>query len=331
MHLDLVKKLITVDGGVLDLDGITLKFGPGCLAQDTEITLIRDDRNLAFKSLLKLGLINAIPQVIECFPDGLKFLKPAWLTVRFETKICDEELFILHGSYNRDFKKTIWKLVSNDVEEKSVDGEVNVQINEFCFYCFISATCSMIARILSHLNQSFTSRAYSLYRRLGTSDMIDISVVLISEFVDTDNEEIIKQLKDHYDEGYTKGERGMLKRVDTDRHFEMFLDFPGVESTSVSFKVDQPQLDSVGFVIDDFKRISVKHPADGSVKVHEVTPTENRLLWNLSVREIEQPGNFFQLLQRFLLLPQQKICFHIPLISTLFLDSRSRISQYNCL
>ena len=143
----------------------------------------------------------------------------------------------------------------------------------------------MIARILSHLNQSFTCRAYSLYRRLGTSDMIDIAVVLISEFLDDNNEEDIRQLKDHYDEGYTKGERGMLKRVDTDRRLEMFLDFPEVDGTSISFKVDQPQLDSVGFVIDDFKGISVKHPANGRVKVHEVPPTENRLLWNLNVRE----------------------------------------------
>ena len=306
----------------MEIDGITLTFGPGCLAQDTEITLMKDDRNLAFKSLLELGLINAIiPRVIECLPDGLKFLKPAWLTVRFETKIPDEELFILHGSYNREFQKIIWKRIPNDVDEKNWDRVVNVTINEFCFYSFILAQRGVIARILSHLNQSFTCHAYSFYRRSGTSDMIDISVVLISEYVDDNNEENIKQLKDHYDEGYNKGERGMLKRVDTDRRFEMFLDFPGVESTPISFKVDQPQLDSVGFVIDDFKRIFVKHPADGSVKVHEVTPTENRLLWNLSVREIEQPGNFFQLLQRFLLLPRKK---YIDL-------AFPSITVYNCL
>ena len=285
----------------MEIDDITLKFGPGCLAQDTEITLIKDDRNLAFKSLHKLGLINAIPRVIECLPDGLKFLKPACLTVRFETKISDPELFILHGSYNRDFQKTIWELVPNDVEEKSVDGAVNVQINEFCLYSFISAQRGIIARIMSHLNQSFTCRAYSLYRRVPSTDIIDISVVLISEFLDDNNEEDIRQLKDHYDEGYTKGEKGMLKRVHTDRRLEMFLDFPEIKSTPISFKVDQLELDSVGFVIDDFKEIFVKHPAIGRVKVHEVAPTENRLLWNLSVREIEtvitclqvQSGNFY--------------------------------------
>ena len=295
MRPHLVKKLITVDGGVMEIDDITLKFGPGCLAKDTEVTLIKDDRNLAFKSLLNLGLVNAIPRVIECLSDGLKFLKPAHLTARFETTISDPELFILHGSYNRDSQKTIWEVVpNNDVEEKSVDGAVNVEINELCFYCFISAQRGMIARIMSHLNQSFTCRAYSLYRRVPSTDIIDISVVLISLFVDDVNEEDIRQLKDHYDEGYTKGEKGMLKRVHTDRRFEMFLGFPEVDSTPISFKVDQPELDSVGFVIDYFKEISVKHPANGRVKVHEVSHIEKTLLWNLSVREViksAQPGN----------------------------------------
>ena len=176
---------------------------------------------MAFKSLLNLGLVNAIPRVIECLSDGLKFLKPAHLTARFEKTISDLELFILHGSYNRDIQKTIWKLVPNNVEKKSVDGAVNVEINELCLYSFISAQRGMIARILSHLNQSFTCRAYSLNRRVPSTDIIDVSVVLVSLFVDDNNEEDIRQLKDHYDEGYTKGERGMLKRVHTDRRLEI--------------------------------------------------------------------------------------------------------------
>ena len=297
---DLVKKLITVDGGVMEIDGITLEFGPGCLAEDTEITLIKDDRNYAFKSLLKLGLFNDVPRVVEFLPDGLKFLKPACLTVRFETKISDSELFIFHGCYNRDYHRASWKLVPNDAEERSVEGAVSVKIGEFCFYSFILAQRGMLARILSHLNQSFSCRAYSFFRRLSTTDMIDVSVVLISEFVDDNNEEDIRQLKDHYDEGFTKGEKGMLKRVHTDRRLEMSLEFPGVESAPISFKVDEPQLDSVGFVIDHFKGISVKNPANGRVKVHEVHQIENRLLWDLSVPEVEtvitcQPelsGNF---------------------------------------
>ena len=298
---NLVKKLVTVDGGVMEIDNITLKFGPGCLADDTEITLIRDDRNLAFESLLKLGLVNAIPRVIECLPDGLNFLKPAWLTVRFEQTISDAELFLLHGSYSCNDQKINWTLVPNDVEEKSLDGTVNVQINQFCLYTFFLTRCpTMIARCLSHLNQSFTCRAYSLYRRVASTDMIDISVVLISKFEEDNNEENIKQLKDHYDEGYTIGERGMLKPVNTNRCHEISLDFPGVETTPISFKVYRPQLDSIGFVIDNFKGISVKRPANGRVKVYEVHHIENTLLWDLSVCEVkqvikcqpEQTGNF---------------------------------------
>ena len=300
MRPDLVKKLITVDGGVMEIDGITLKFVPGCLANDIEITLAKADRNLAFSSLLKLGLVNAILRVIECGPDGLKSLKPACLTVRFETTISDAELFLLHGSYSYNDQKVIWKLIPNDLEKENMEEAVNVQISEFGFYSFISAQRGMIRHILSHLNQSFACRAYSLYRRLGATDMIDISVVLISKFVDDNNEENIKQLKDHYDESYIKGRKGMVKRIETDRQIEMFVEFPEVESTPISFKVDQLQLDSVGFAIDDFKEISVKYPANGSVKVHEVHRNENELLWDLSVCEIEtvntcqqvQSGNF---------------------------------------
>jgi hypothetical protein len=50
----------------------------------------------------------------------------------------------------------------------------------------------------------------------------------------------------------------------------MSLDFPGVENTPFSFIVDQPELDSVGFVIDHFKGIAVKSPASGIVKISEV-------------------------------------------------------------
>ena len=65
----------------------------------------------------------------------------------------------------------------------------------------------------------------------------------------------------------------------------MFLDFPGVKSTPISFKVDQLELDSVGFVIDYFKEIFVKHPAIGRVKVSHI---EKKLLWNLKVSHIEE-------------------------------------------
>ena len=77
------KKLITVNGGVISIDDITLNIDPGCLLQDTEMTLIKDDHNLAFKSLVDLRLVDTIPRVIELLPDGIKFSKPAILTFKF--------------------------------------------------------------------------------------------------------------------------------------------------------------------------------------------------------------------------------------------------------
>ena len=273
----------------MKIHDIILNVDPGCLAKDTEITLIIDDQNFAFKSLLDLGLVDSAPLVVEFLPDGLKFLNPADLTIRFEITASDCELCILHGSYNRDYQRTVWELVTNDIEENSAEGIVNMKINSFCFFSYIFAKRGKLAQILSHLNHSFTCRAYVLYRRIPSMDMTDISVVLLSEFVDEKEEEDIKQLKDHFEEGYLKGEKGMLKRVHTDRRLEMSLDFPGVEQTPFVVKVDQAELDSVGFVIDIFKGITVKSPANGIVKISEIhRSVESKLLWKLNILEMEE-------------------------------------------
>ncbi len=237
-----------------------------------------------------LGLLDAVPQVVEFLPDGLKFLKPANLTIRFETKTAsDSEHFILHGFYNHTYKRTVWELVTNGIEEHNVEGVINIKINRFSSYSYILAKRGRLARILRHLNQSFTCRAYSFYRRQPGMDRIDISVVLLSEFVDEDQEEDIKQLKDHLEAGYVKGEKGLLKPVHTDRRLEMCLDFPEIESTSFSFKVDQSELDSVGFAVDHFKRIVIESPANGAVKISEMEQTaKNESLWMLNVCEKEE-------------------------------------------
>ena len=245
--------------------------------------------DIADKSLLDLGLIDAAPRVVEFLPDGLKFLKPADLTIRFQNTVSNTEIFILHCSYNLKYQKTVWELGTTGIEERNVKGVVNTKINGFSFYMFVLATRGMLARILSHLNQSFICRAYALYRRSSTVGAIDISVVILSEFVDENEEEDIKQLKDHLDLGYVKGEKGLLKRVYTDRRLEMSLDFPGVENTPFSFIVDQSQLDSVGFVIDHFHEIVVKSPASGKVKIREVDRSiENESLWRINICEIEE-------------------------------------------
>ena len=102
-----------------------LNIGAGCLLESTEITLIQDDQNMAFKSLLELGLLDAPPQVVECLPDGLKFAKPADLTVRMETPVPDSELFVLHGSSsNGDHQDTVWELMTDDIEDKIVIAEL---------------------------------------------------------------------------------------------------------------------------------------------------------------------------------------------------------------
>ncbi len=252
--------------------------------------MIKDSQSIAqVESLFDLGLVDAPPKVVQFLPNGLKFLKPADLTVRFEKTVSDSECFTLHGFYNNIHQRIVWELVNNGIEEDNVEGVSHVKINSFCFFMFISATRGMLARILSHLNHSFTCRSYVLYRRLPTIDIMDISVVMLSEFLDEDKESDIKQLKYHFEANFVVGEKGVLKRVSTDRHLKMCLCFSGIKSTPFVFTVEQPQLDSVGFVIDHFKKVAVKSPASGAVKISDINPDdENESLWELNVCENEQ-------------------------------------------
>ena len=256
--------------------------------------MIRDDHNLALKKLLDLGLVTGSPRVVELHPDGLKFLRPAVLTINFETPFPDFELFILHGYYSRDYGRVVWELATNEIEEDTTKGVVNIKIDGFCFYAFILAMRGVMARILSHLNHSFTSCAYAFYRRQPPMDRIDISVVLVSEFVDEYEENDIKQLKDHLKEGYFKSDKGMLKRVEINNPLQVSLDFPGIDINTecILINVDQPELDSVGFVIDYFKGSAIAKPASGTVYICEVDRNgERKLLWKLNMHEIEQDKN----------------------------------------
>ena len=117
-------------------------------------------------------------------------------------------------------------------------------------------------------------------------DTIDIAVVILSEFVDERKEECIKQLKDHLEQGFVAGAKGMMKRTRTDHHFQICLDFPTVENARLDFKIDELELDKDGFLIDLFKRISIKCPASGTVKISEIDGSAgNQLLWSWDVRE----------------------------------------------
>ncbi|XP_028411880.1 uncharacterized protein LOC114534615 isoform X2 [Dendronephthya gigantea] len=288
---ELHRKTVSVgpDGDTICIDDVTLTIWPGCLAATTEISFIKHNHFAAFESLLDLGLVETQPQVIEFLPDGLKFLKPADLTIRFERTTPDSKMFLLHGSHNDDNQNVVWELVTNEIEENTAENVVNAKISGFSFCCYFSAVSDMIGRILSHLNHSFPCYAYAYYRRRPPMDKIDISVVLVSSFIDK-NKEKIKLLKDHEEEGYIKFDKGMEKCLCTDQPLEMCLaDFPGLQSGAYQFKVNQCQLDKDGFVIDQFKGCSIRYPASGNVNISAVYPCEElHSLWTLNIFEEEQ-------------------------------------------
>ena len=189
-----VKKIITTDGGVLKIDDIILKIGSGCVSKDTEITMKNHDQDVACKSLLSLGLIDAVPRVVEFHPDSLKFLKPVDITIGFEIMfIPDSQPLVLYGYYDSDYSKTVWEQANIPIDDKREKGVVNLKINGFCLYSLILAKRGKLARILSHLNHSFACRGYAFYRRLPSMDTIDIAVVILSEFVDEREEEDFKK------------------------------------------------------------------------------------------------------------------------------------------
>ncbi|XP_028404330.1 uncharacterized protein LOC114526973 isoform X2 [Dendronephthya gigantea] len=270
---------------VIELDDFKLQIKPGCLAEHTEITLTSIEQKCDFKSLVDLGLVADAPRVVQFLPNGLKFLKPANLSIRLKKSLFHFEPFVLHGFYNDVYQKVVWELVTNDVTDSHEEQLVNVKINGFSFFSYILAKRGRLARILSHVNRSFTCCAYVLYQSQGLfADTIDIAVVMVSEFVEDKKEEDIKQLKDHFKEGYKRGEKGMLKRIHTDRRLVLRLDFSGVANTC-SLEVDQAQLDSVGFVVDHFKGIAIKRPVNGRVKISQVCGNGSKLLWILGVSE----------------------------------------------
>ena len=288
---DQVKKIITADGGEITLDNFTLRIGPGCLGKKTKISLKKDNQCAATscESLLDLGLLDAAPQIVRFSPDGLKFLKPADLTITHGTIPHDYDfaVFLLHGYYNPQHRATVWEVVTNGNEQTNVEGILSAKITGFSFYSYILAKRGTLARILSHLNHSFICRAYAFYRRLPAMDTIDISAVLVSEFVDEDLGEDIRQIKDHIEAGYVKEDKGFFKPVRTNCPLEMCLYFADVVNVPFSFKIDQRQLDSaVGFVVDHFRRIAIKNPAIGTVMIDEVQKeTERKSLWVLNISE----------------------------------------------
>ena len=104
---------------------------------------------------------------------------------------------------------------------------------------------------------------------------------MISEFVESEEKDI-KQFKDHFEMGFEKGQKGMLKRVHTDRILVMSLVIPGVETMSHSFLVDQSRLDSVGFVVDYFRGIAIEGQEKGTIMISEAREGSD-FLWYMDV------------------------------------------------
>lgn len=246
--------------------------------------MLIDNNNFEFKSLVELGLLSCYPRVIEFLPDGLKFKKPADLTVQLEDVASPEqELFVLHGSYDSEMERNIWKVLTDDIN-MNVNGRcVDMKINGFCFYTYIMAKRGKLANLLSHLNHSFDCHAVSLYRRRKPdSPYVDIALLLVSEFVENPSE-----LTKMINEGFCKGETGTIKRVDTHRSLEMCLEFPELaDKKSHRFKIEVSQFDKDGMVIDCFRDITLAFPAKGNVKVHEIRRSREKLLWTLNIREV---------------------------------------------
>ncbi|XP_028404377.1 uncharacterized protein LOC114527013 isoform X2 [Dendronephthya gigantea] len=274
--------VITIVGGAVKLDDFILTIGAGCLAEDTEITLKNGEQHFDFTSLK--DLVRDTPRVVEFLPNGLKFLKPAELTIRpMRVEVLDLELFVLHGYHSDIYDKVVWELLSSGISginEKKI-GTINVEIYGFCFFSYILARRGRLARILSHLNHSFTCRAYVLHRRRPANTM-DIVVVIVSEFVDDGEEGDIRQLKDHIGEGYERGEKGRLTRVHTNRRLVMSLVILGVETNPYRFKIDRSQLDSVGFSVNHFRGIASEQRENKTVKISEACE-DGECLWELDV------------------------------------------------
>ena len=74
----------------------------------------------------------------------------------------------------------------------------------------------------------------------------------------------------------------------------MSLDFPGVDVNTqcLLVKVDQPERNSVGFLINESKRSDIANPASETVNICKVDQDdEKKFLWKRNIHEIQQDKN----------------------------------------
>ena len=249
-----------------------------------EVIKIKREKKLSFHSLVDLKLINSAPRIYEFLPKGLEFLKPALLAIRFNKAKPGWQPVILHGFYN-DRCKIVWELMTIDVKAKKTGMFANSKIKGFSFlsYFMVSDGPSSIPHFLNHYNEVFICYAYVYHGRRPDSS-VDISVVILSQFVDAREKE--KHLNRHLSDGYVQGAEGDPREVKIDLEHAMRLDFPGVERPPHSFNIRVLELDSVGFLVRD-EDIDIGNIASGSVKIYE-SGAAARPLWDLKVDKQNQ-------------------------------------------
>ncbi|XP_046855517.1 uncharacterized protein LOC124448600 [Xenia sp. Carnegie-2017] len=289
-----VEKLITADGGVVELDDIELTVDTNSVAQPTMIKLIKENNGVSFWNIpLHLNNENSLKILcsLKCLPKGIIFHNPAILSVRVnETTLDLNNIYVFCGSYMDNVESITWKIPS-DINIDVVRNSISINIPESALYIYIAGKSLDEHRVLSHLNHSFKCRVFVFHRRLPQlgNKVFDLSVVFISEY--TIN---YRQLNDHLQEGYTKGVEGNFMFIKTDRKHHLNLDIPGTKFPPFTFEFNEEVLDNEGHVIHHFMGRKIPYPANGCMKITQVDTLHSgneKVLWTLKINEDQQIGN----------------------------------------
>ncbi|XP_046856643.1 uncharacterized protein LOC124449783 isoform X2 [Xenia sp. Carnegie-2017] len=289
-----VEKLITADGGVVELDDIELTVDANCVAQPTMIKLIKENNGISFWNIpLHLNRENSLKVLcsLKCLPKGIIFHSPVILSVRgHETALVVENTYVFCGSYMDNVESITWNITS-DVNIDVVRNLISISIPESALYICVAGKSLDEHRVLSHLNHSFNCRVFVFHRRLPQlkNKVFDLSVVFISEYTIS-----IRQINDHLQEGYTKGVEGNFMFVKTDRKHHLNLDIPGTKFPTFTFEFNEEALDNEGHVIHHFMGRKIPYPANGWMKITQVDTLHSgneKVLWTLKINEDQQIGN----------------------------------------
>ena len=277
------------DGGKLRTENAVLEIGPGCLLEDTVITMIQYNQNSPLQHLADRELVDNVPVVLELLPDGLKFFEPgADMTVLIPEGDPSLKLFVFYGSRENESKKITWQFVDDEHVVKVEIGTVQIKVHHFCFFGIFRSRKSE-AHAISFCNHSYNCHAVGLYRRIPSFPNLEIAVVLYTEFVKREECQI-QNLISNREDPYIVGEKGPIKRLDTNQPLKVFLDFPGTNVEPVKVDVDEDQLDRFGMVVDDLPEIPNVCPTSGMIMIHACAENE-KLVWKMHIREVSLSMN----------------------------------------